>query len=748
MRKIAVLALLLSLSFLGQSQVTISGKLKDNKGRPLPGASVSLKDTYDGALVDSMGNFRFTTTEKGEFVFIATNIGYRTYEERIIVGSQPIVREVMLKEELSELKAVTVISGSFAAGDTKRAATVLNSIDVATVGGGNADITAAVRTLPGAQQVGEQEGLFVRGGANYETKQFIDGTLVNNPYFTSVPDIGSRGRFSPFLFKGTVFSTGGYSALYGQALSSALILESIDLPEQSAANLSLSPIILGGGFQKLSKKKNSSWGVNYNYVNLVAYFNLIKQTPDYFKMPAFHDADANFRFRTKRGGMVKYYTTFNKSNLGLRRTDIDSAELKDAFGLKNFNWYNNLSWRENLGNGWKMNLGAGYSTNRDDISQELQNQDNVQQFFPNSPWAASKNFVIENRQDLGQFKAVLEKRLFGISTIRFGNEYMHFYNRSVYNDLPTTLRENFYAAFAETDIYVTNDLAAKIGGRYEYSSIIEKSNFAPRISLAYKVGNGAQLSTAYGVFYQKPENMQLYFTRDLGYTRATHYILTYQKTTNDRIFRAETFYKKYEDLVKTNPVSSSYATYNNDGFGYAKGVEFFWRDKKTIKDFDYWVSYSYLDTKRDYLNYPEQLRPNFAATHTASLVMKRFIMDIKTGFNFTYSFATGRPYYNIRYDNSGNKYDIADRGKTKEFHNLGFSMNYVPSIGNANAKTFWVLVASITNVLGYDPVFNYNYSYNGMVKQPIGLTAKRFYFIGVFFSWGVDRTQDAINSNL
>jgi hypothetical protein len=50
---------------------------------------------------------------------------------------------------LSELKAVTVISGSFAAGDSKRAATVLNSIDVVTVGGGNADITAAVKTLPG-----------------------------------------------------------------------------------------------------------------------------------------------------------------------------------------------------------------------------------------------------------------------------------------------------------------------------------------------------------------------------------------------------------------------------------------------------------------------------------------------------------------------------------------------------------------------------------------------------------------------
>ncbi|MBK5269644.1 MAG: TonB-dependent receptor, partial [Bacteroidia bacterium] len=261
------------------SQIIIQGKVKDNKGKPIPGASISLKNTYDGAVADSIGNYKFTTSEKGGQTFIATNIGYKTYEQLITIDTVQFVIDVVLKEELSELKAVTVISGSFAAGDTKRAATVLNSIDVATVGGGNADITSAVKTLPGAQQIGEQEGLFVRGGTGYETKQFIDGTLVNNPYFSSIPDLATRGRFSPFLFKGTVFSTGGYSALYGQALSSALILESIDLPEQSAANFSLSPIIVGGGFQELAKNKKSSWGVNYSYVNLVAYFNIIKQTP-------------------------------------------------------------------------------------------------------------------------------------------------------------------------------------------------------------------------------------------------------------------------------------------------------------------------------------------------------------------------------------------------------------------------------------------------------------------------------------
>ena len=729
------------------AQVSISGKVKDNKGRPLPGAAISLKGSYDGSVADSLGNFTFITTEKGEFLLTITNVGNKTYEQKVMLDKTPIVVEVELKELLDELKAVTVTAGSFAAGDSKRAATVLSSLDVVTVGGGNADITSAVKTLPGAQQVGEQEGLFVRGGAGYETKQFIDGTLVNNPYGTSVPDIATRGRFQPFLFKGTVFSTGGYSALYGQALSSALILESIDLPEKTAINASISPIILGAGIQALSKDKKSSWGVNYNYVNLVAYFKIVQQKPDYFKMPVFHNADANFRFKTKSGGMVKYYTTFAYTDLGLRRPDIDSAVLKDAFGVHNLNWYNNLSWKDNLGHGWKMNLGLSYSTNKDDITQQLQDKDNVQQFINTYPYTV-KNFAIGSRQDLSQVRAVFEKKLFGISTVRFGGEYWYAVNNNKISDTLYRLVDNYQAIFAETDVYLTNDLAAKIGGRFEHSSIINKANFAPRLSLAYKVGKGAQVSAAYGVFYQKPENTQLAFTTNLGYTKATHYIVNYQRTITDRIFRIEAFYKEYADLVKTIPVNVYYSSYNNNGSGYAKGIELFWRDKKTIKNLDYWVSYSYLDTKRDYLNYPGQLTPNFAATHTASLVMKRFIMDIKTGFNFTYSYATGRPYYNIMYNSGGNKYNIADQGKTKDYHNLGFSMNYVPSIGKTNAKTFWVLVASITNVLGSNQVYGYNYSYNGLNKQPIEPTAKRFYFVGVFLSWGVDRTQDAINGNL
>jgi vitamin B12 transporter len=748
-KKSWLIIFLAGLQLICMGQTKISGRVKDTKGHPLPGASISLKNSYDGATSDSLGNFSFVSAERGDFVLSVTILGYKDFEQAVSLNKEPVNISAILKEKLDELRAVTITAGSFAAGDSKRAA-VLSSLDVATTAGSNADITAALKTLPGTSQVGEQEGLFVRGGAGYETKQFIDGELVNNPYYSSVPDLAQRGRFSPFLFKGTVFSTGGYSALYGQALSSALLLESIDLPERSEIDASVSPLFVGAGTQQLAQDKKSSWGINYGYTNVKLYFDAVKQDVDYFTVPQFHTADANFRIKTKSGGIIKYYTTFSHNQLGIRRPDVDSADLKDAFGLKNYNWYNNLTWKEYLNNGWKMNLGLSYSTNKDNILQQVQDVSNQpKQFTDSTFWMLYKNFTLAHRQDLSQGKAVFEKKLGGISAVRFGSEYWYSYDNSNYSDTAEIkLKDNYTAVFAESDIYLTNEFAAKIGGRVEYSSIINKSDLAPRISLAYKTGKDAQVSVAYGIFYQKPENAQLDFATNLGYTKATHYIINYQKMSTDRIFRVEAYYKRYQDLVKTVPVFYTYyTTFNNGGSGYADGIDFFWRDKKSIKNFDYWVSYSYLDTRRNYLNYPSQLMPNYAATHTASVVMKRFITKIKTGFNATYSFASGRPYYDFLL-NSQNKFYIADQGKTKDYNSLNFSAEYVPSAGNTKAKTFVVLFASVTNALGYNAIYGYNYSFSGSTKQAVTPPATRFYFIGLFLSWGVDRSQDAINNNL
>jgi vitamin B12 transporter len=743
-----ILLLLLFLATYSASAQQIKGVVKDQKGHPVAVASIAIKDSYDGATADSSGRFSFTTGEKGEQVLVVSAIGYKPFEQKIRVeGGQAL--QVVLKEEVTELKAVVISAGAFEASDKKRT-TVLNSIDMLTTASANADVTGAIKTLPGTQQVGESEGLFVRGGTGAETRTYIDGNLVNNFFYSSVPNIAQRGRFSPWIFKGSVFSAGGYSALYGQALSSALILESIELPEQSSGSYNISVIGAGGGYQKLNKAKTASWGVSYGYTNLELAFKVLKQKPEYFTLPQYHTGDANFRIKTSGSGMLKYYGYFSQNKLGLRNPSIDTLGYKEAFRLKNFNMYHNLSWRESLGEGWKLTSGLSYTNNQDDIQGGLQSEGNTDVVVTGLEY---KNFLLDARGNYFNAKAVLEKSLRGLSALRFGGEYNFSNDQSDYtlyngDSYPGTIEEHLKAGFAEVDIYITNDLAAKLGTRLEHSALIDKVNIAPRISLAYKLGPQSQASVAYGTFYQTPERRYLPATGDLDFAKATHYIAQYLKSSGKTTLRAEAFYKKYQSLIKTTVVNGREVAATNNGYGEAQGFELFWRDKKNIKNMDYWVSYSYLDTKRDYLDYPTAIKPNFASQHTASLVVKRFVGALRSMFNASYTYASGRPYYDIRYDNAGNKFTIQDRGKTIDYNSLSLSVNYLPNLFKKGAGKYSVFVFSVTNVLGSRQVFGYNYSYTGLRKKAIVPPTKTFVFLGAFISFGVDRTEEAINSNL
>ena len=743
--QILVFILLICVSDLLSAQTTIAGKVTDKKNS-LIGVSITLKDTYDGATSDSSGKYSFKTSERGEFILTATSVGYRPFEQTIkLEGKGILTIDILLKEEITELSAVVISAGTFEASDRKRAAAVLTPIDIVTTASANGDVTGALKTLPGAQQVGESEGLFVRGGTAAETKIFIDGTLVNNFFHSSSPNIASYGRFSPFLFKGTVFSTGGYSALYGQALSSALILESIDMPERTSASLGVSIIGINGGYQELSKNKKFSWGGAYSYTNLAPAFAIIKQKQDYSRVPEFHDGDANFRIKTSKTGMLKYYAYFSKSRLDYTVNSIDSLGYLDRFGVSNFNMYHNLSWKESLGKKWKMYAGISYSLNQDDIKAGMKDANKNEVILSGLEF---KTFNLDLDANYYNAKLVLERRLKGISAIRFGGEYNYCDEKGVYTiytgqQFSSRLKENIKSLFAESDIYLTNKLAAKVGGRFEQSSMLDKNNIAPRFSLAYKLSKYAQASFAYGIFYQNPERRYLPSPDNLIFMKATHYVAQYMKVTSLRTFRAEIFYKKYDDLVKTGITSGRDVGINNDGFGDAKGFEFFWRDKKTIKNVDYWISYSFLDTKRDFLNFPYATKPNFAATHTASVVMKKFVQAWKMQFNGAYNYASGRPYYNIRFD--GSKYYFADMGEVQDYHNFSISLNYLPKIGKPDAKSFVVYVLQVNNVFNMKQVYGYEYSYNGFRKEQIVPPSRVFVYIGAFFSFGIDRSEQTID---
>ncbi|MFN5418402.1 MAG: TonB-dependent receptor [Flavobacteriia bacterium] len=737
--------LLLLLSFTVNSQVEIKGFVKDKKGNPILFASVTLKDTYDGTITDSMGFYSFKTTEKGNFVIEVKSLGYKPYEQAITIGNIPLDINISMKESINELAAVTITAGSFEANDKNRSA-LLKPLDIVTTAGANADISATLQTLPGAQRVGESEGLFIRGGSAEESKIIIDGTVVNKFFFSSVPGIAQRGRFSPFLFNNTAFSTGGYSALYGQALSAVLNLESVDLPEKTEVQGGISPIFGNIGFQKVAKNKKMSWGASYSYSNLTLYMKVIKQKQEFFHAPTSHNIDFNWRYKTKKG-IIKFYSYFNSSELGLRSPSLDSIGLKNMFQLNNSNFFANASWKHVIGKGWKIYNVASYSYNDDKIKTEVQNSANEKLPITGISLFDLASVNIHAVESMSQFRSVIDKRIKGLNVIRFGGEIWYNKNKSkyslLYGDFEVPIHETYSAAFVEADVFVSNKFAFRPGVRYEYSDLTAKSNIAPRLSVSYQIAKPTQLSFDYGIFYQTPDRKYLTQNTNFKPMRADHYILTFQHLTPVYTFRTQIYYKDYQNLLKTD--ASNQNAISTDGYGYSKGFELFWRDKKTIKGLDYWVSYSWLDTKRDYLNFPIYTQPTFAAAHTGSLVIKKFWVKRMFGINWSFNWATGRPYYN---PNKPSSEYLSDR--TPFYSANNFSFNWITKIKKSSA----VFVVGVNNVFAQPQIFNYTYSSritdeNGLyVRDSLSPPARMSFFVGLFLSWGVDRTQNAINNNL
>src|SRR5215216_3006179 len=100
MRKIFVLMAFIFIFKDGIAQTIVSGMVRDNK-QPVNGATIAIKDSYDGATTDSTGKFRFRTTEKGEQILVVSAIGYKTFEQKLNLKGTTQEIAIALKEEIN-----------------------------------------------------------------------------------------------------------------------------------------------------------------------------------------------------------------------------------------------------------------------------------------------------------------------------------------------------------------------------------------------------------------------------------------------------------------------------------------------------------------------------------------------------------------------------------------------------------------------------------------------------------------------
>ncbi|HEX7585158.1 MAG TPA: TonB-dependent receptor, partial [Prolixibacteraceae bacterium] len=689
------------------SQTIITGKVTQEKGEPMPGANAYLQGTYDGTSTNEKGQFSIKSTKTGSYNLIVAFTGYEPFSQKLELKGDTIRLNIQLKEAFNQLNAVTITAGTFEASDQKQAVTI-TPLDMMTTAGAAGDVYGALQSLPGTTTNGESGRLFVKGGDSEESQTYIDGSLVAVPYNSSAPNIGTRGRFNPFMFKGMVFSTGGYSAEYGQALSSVLLLNTNDMPAEDQIDLSL--LSVGVEFAGTKKWKTGAATGTLVYRNLAPYMSLAPQNYDWPHAPETTSGALSVRQKTGETGLFKFYSSFDKGGFTISQKNLDLGGIPANYKLGNDNQFMNASWNSNLGEKWAMNAAGSFTNNRDDIH------------FNQTTVAKQIHGIY--------LKDVFTYPFTDQFTIKFGGEFFSkAYSQNV--QMPTEMHDNSFtnhtfSGFTEAQIYASSKFVTRIGGRVEYSDYLKSFKVSPRLSAAYKVTDKSQFSMAYGWFYQNPVDDYLLYTKQLNPERADHYTFSFQSSANSRTIRVELYYKDYKDLVKLNGGEFYLPTsYNNLGHGYAKGLDLFFRDKKSIKNGDYWISYSYLDTKRDYRNFPEEAVPTFASKHNFSMVYKHWFGNLRSlaGVNFKYS--SPRVY------NDPNS-TVFNGEKMLPYRSLDLSWSFL-------YRQNIIIYGAVTNVAGFKNEFGRSYAsspdvsgnYPSAAIQP---SSNRFYVLACFIT--------------
>ena len=125
--------------------------------------------------------------------------------------------------------------------------------------GGAADVLQAVQMQPGATRVTEGGDVYTRGGDSGETSLIVNGgRLLGLARFEGLN--GSMfGAIEPFVVKSVRYSSGGFSARHGNALSGVMEIETDGRPRERQTRAGLSLVQASATFRSPVSGKSGAW---------------------------------------------------------------------------------------------------------------------------------------------------------------------------------------------------------------------------------------------------------------------------------------------------------------------------------------------------------------------------------------------------------------------------------------------------------------------------------------------------------
>lgn len=661
----------------------ISGKIVDKlTQQPLADVVITLllnNEPVNNTVSDNSGIFKFSNIKVGTYSVRYSLLGYNPLRTDNIIVSSGKVTDLFVELEGIETDVIIVEDENFSKPvDISSSFKNLTYEEIRRSPGGFEDIGRVLQILPGVSFVNDgRNDLIVRGGAPSENLFLVDNASVPNiNHFGSQGSTGGPVSIINLDFIREVnFLTGGFSARYGDKLSSVLELKLREgNREKFFGDINLSATGFGAIIEgPIGSKGNGSYLISARR----SYLDLIFNAAGFGFVPEY----SSFQVKTVYDINSKNSFTINAiGNIDKVRFNNDTEEnIEDNERiLKNNQWgyVNSFELKTLLSsNSYSLiNLSRSY-TNYDLTGRDS----NFTEVFKNKSAEGETKFKIEY---------FVSPDVTSLISTGAGVNYINL-NYEIKKDTDTTFFINEIGqrvilpsvnlanesnaiklfAFVQYSKTLFNKLKLNAGIRTDYFSLLsEKLTISPRASLTVPLLSNTFLNLSYGIFRQSPSYLWIISddaNKELKSLRADHYVVGLEQfISNDLRITVEGYYKKYFNypvseirpwLILAN--SGGDFEQRNDfiieklnslGSGDAKGIELFIQ-KSLTKDFYGLISFSYFDAKYKAADGIER----------ESSFNNKIISTISAGYKFgdgweissKFRFSGGRPFTSINPQN-------------------------------------------------------------------------------------------------
>jgi hypothetical protein len=477
--------------------------------RPLPGVRVKIKGKPFETGTDANGRFVIPGVPVGssavEFIHPAYNPVVKT---DIVIRSKRITYVLAeLKYNLVIHEEVTTTTGYF---NKEAQLQPISSIsysyeEIRRAPGSAGDISRVVSVLPGVGKITDKVvGLVIRGGSPMENGFFIDNIEI--PNINHFPSKGTTsghiGLLNTDFIQDVSLLTGGFSALYGDKLSSVMEIRLRD-GNVNGSDLQFDLNMAGLGFTSegpLPGKKGSwMFSGRRSFLELVA--DMMKESAD---IPIYSDIQGKINYSISENSHITLLGIMGSDKINFPEDNPKVME-KSVYGdVKFFENTTGINWFYMWGNNGYSNTSIAYSYqkyNMDFYEVDTDERMVIDQSSEQSIRLRNINVYKFNESN---------KIEFGLQGRYMTDNYVYFlgnYTDNVGNNITEVSRDIRtstwkYSGFLNYTWHPFSRLTLNPGIRADYFAYNKHFHISPRFSFSYKLSSRTFINGAAGTYYQ------------------------------------------------------------------------------------------------------------------------------------------------------------------------------------------------------------------------------------------------------